>query len=100
MTLILISSSTVAAEEEVGFRDGAIIFGTGVAIQVSAVGQLLMDRRAPNQWLPSLSSAPGSYGHRWRPLGHNGNMFWTAAATYLGSLAGARSAGGCKQRRK
>ena len=38
MTLILISSSTEAAEEEVDFRDSAIIFDTGVAVQVGAVG--------------------------------------------------------------
>ena len=89
MTLILISSSTVAAEEEVGFRDSAVIFGAGVAVQVGAVGLITY---GPAGTEPVAAIAFIGTGIVMDivgdSLGHNGNMFWTAAATYLGSLAG------------
>ena len=89
MTLILISSSTVAAEEEIGVRDSTIIFGTGVAVQVGAVGLITY---GPPGTEPVAAIAFIGTGVMMDivgdSLGHNGNMFWTAAATYLGSLAG------------
>ena len=101
MTLILISSSTVAAEEEVGFRDSAIIFGTGVAVQVGAVSLIT---HGPTGTEPVAAIAFISTGVIMDivgdSLGHNGNVL--DRGCHIPRLARWRRdrLGGCKQRRK